>query len=192
MRRRAAALWPLLLVACAHEAAPPAQDASSDSALVTPAPPPLTFDPGGVQPGDTIGGMVVVSKDVRREGPDSLWIGTVVFEGDLVVQGVYQQHPDWPTVQTPCFQVTDPVSAARVPRFTSDAMGQGDARTWFCFSNPDVAQDLVGDPQEPHEVVIALSRYEVRRDIGESADVAEISELMQMGPASHRTLMDPS
>jgi hypothetical protein len=192
VRRRAAALWPLVLVACAREAPPPAQEAASDSALVTPAPPPLTFDPGAVQPGDTIGGLVVVSKDVERSGPDSLWIGSVVFEGDLVVQGVYQQHPDWPTVQAPCFQVTDPGSAAHVPRFASDALGEADPRTWFCFSNPDVALDLLGSPDEPHEAVIALSRYEVRRDVADVHDMAEIAELMQMGPASNRTLMDPS
>jgi hypothetical protein len=181
-----------VLLACAREAPAPAQEASSDSALVTPAPPPLTFDPGTIQPGDTIGGLVVVSKDVERSAPDAGWIGSVVLEGDLVVQGVYQQHPDWPTVQAPCFQVTDPVSAAHVPRFASDGSGQEDPRTWFCFSNPEVAQDLLGSPDQPHEVVIALSRYVVRRDVAEVNDLAEIAELMQMGPASHRTLMDPS
>ena len=73
------------------------------------------FDPASVQPGDTVLGLRVVSKNVEQVSEDSLWIGEVVFEGDLVVQGVYQPHPDWPQITAPCFHVTDAESVARVP-----------------------------------------------------------------------------
>lgn len=187
--RGGAALVGLLLAACASEASPPAT--ASDSAAPGPPPALLAFDPGAVEPGDTVGGMVVVSKDMQRAAVDSVWVGNVALEGDLVVGGVYQPHPDWPTVQTPCFHVTDPASSARVPRFVPDAWTSPDAKTWFCFSNPDVALDVLGDPAEPREMVIALSRYQVWREPSDVNDVAELAELLQIGAASHRTLTDP-
>ena len=191
MTRAAALAGALLLAACAREAAPAAQASGADSAAPPPPVVALTFDPGALRPGDTLGGLTVVSTDVQRAGVDSVWVGHVVFDGDLVLQGVYQPHPDWPTVQTPCFHVTDPASAARVPRFAPDAWTASDAKTWFCFSNPDVALDVLGDPSDPHEMVIALSRYEVWRDLSDVNDAGELAELMQVGPASHRTLTDP-
>ena len=190
MRRLASVVWPVLLVACGREAPPAETAAATDSAAVAPAPPPLTFDPGAVQVGDTVGELTVVSKDVERAAVDSVWVGDVVFEGDLVVQGVYQPHPDWPSVQAPCFHVNDPASAARVPRFAPDAWTQPDAKTWFCFSNPDVALDVLGRPEEPREMVVALSRYRVWRELSDANDAGELAELMQVGAASHRTMLD--
>jgi hypothetical protein len=192
MKLRASLLWPLLLAACGRESPPADAAAAADS--VPPAPPPaqVTFDPGSIQPGDTVAGLTVVSKDVERAAVDSVWVGNVVLEGDLVVQGVYQPHPDWPSVQAPCFHVTDPASAARVPRFAPDSWTSPGAKTWFCFSNPDVALDVLGSPEEPREMVIALSRYQIWRDLSDVTDAAELSELLQVGAASPRTLLDPS
>lgn len=190
MTRLAFALW-LLLAACGPETprpdagAPPAERAGID-----PSPPGLTFDPGTIAPGDTLGELTVVAKTVERAAADSVWVGEVVFEGDLVVHGVYQSHPDWPSVQAPCFHVTDPASAARIPRFLPDAWTSDQAQTWFCFSNPDVALDVLGGPERPREMVIALSRYSVERHLGDGNDAAELSELIQLGPDTTRTLLD--
>jgi hypothetical protein len=192
VRLRAGLLWPLLLAACAPEA-PSVDDAAvADSVQPAPAPAQLVFDPGAIERGDTVGELTVVSKDVQRAAIDSVWVGDVLLEGDLVVQGVYQSHPDWPTVQAPCFHVTDPASAARVPRFAPDAWTTTGAKTWFCFSNPDVALDVLGSPEQPHEMVIALSRYQIWRGLSDVNDAGELAELIQLGPASRRTLLDPS
>jgi hypothetical protein len=180
----------LLLAACGGEAPAPrgAEDTGEPPSETAPAT--NTFDPGAVAPGDTVLGLVVVSKDVER-ALDSAWVGDVVFEGDLVLQGVYQPHRDWPDVTAPCFHVTDPASARRIPRFEPDRYAAPDARTWFCFSNPEVALELLGPPERPREVVIALSRYRLWRQLSDVVDEGELAELIEVGPESHRTLTDP-
>jgi hypothetical protein len=150
-----------------------------------------TFDPGAVQPGDTVLGLVIASMDVEQAAAaDSVWVGNMVFEGDLVLQGVYQPHYDWPEVTAPCFHVTDRASIARIPRFEPDLYTGPDPKTWFCFSNPDVALELLGAPEEPREMAIALSRYQLWRQLSDVYDMGELSELLEVGPASHRTLTD--
>ena len=148
------------------------------------------FDPASVQPGDTVLGLRVVSKNVERVFEDSLWIGDVVFEGDLVVQGVYQTHPDWPQVTAPCFHVTDAGSVARVPRFPPGDRIAEDGRTWFCFADPAAALDLLGAPERPREAVIAVDRYRVRRDVADTFDTAELMEVIDRGPAADATLRE--
>jgi hypothetical protein len=189
---RRATLCLLLLAACGGEAPAPDAAASADGVPKAPAAPAAnTFDPGAVEPGDTVLGLVVVSKDVQRaEAIDSVWVGNVVFEGDLVLQGVYQPHFDWPEVATPCFHVTDPASMARIPRFEPDSWTSPNAKTWFCFSNPDVALELLGPPEEPREMVIALGRYQLSRHFSDVYDTGELVELLEAGSASHRTLTD--
>ena len=73
-----------------------------DNALVTARP---TLDPSALQPGDTVLGLTVVTVDVDRVLADSIWVGDIVLEGDLVLHGVYQRHRDWPSVEAPCVHV---------------------------------------------------------------------------------------
>lgn len=183
----------LALASCGRDAPPPETGSGPvEQARVSPPAPANTFDPGAVQPGDTVLGLLVVSTDLARApGIDSVWVGNVVFEGDLVVQGVYQPHFDWPEVVLPCFHVTDPSSAARIPRFEPDSWTSPGAKTWFCFSNPEVALEVLGSPEQPREMVIALSRYQLWRQFTDAFDEAELAELLDVGPASHRTLQDP-
>jgi hypothetical protein len=148
------------------------------------------FDPASVQPGDTVLGLRVESKNMEQVSEGSLWIGEVVFAGDLVVQGVYQSHPDWPQVTTPCFHVTDAGSVARVPRFAPDDRITEDGRTWFCFVDPDVALDLLGTPEQPREAVIGVDRYRARRDVADTFDTAELMEAIDLGPAAAATLRE--
>ncbi|MSR35519.1 MAG: hypothetical protein EXR95_02580 [Gemmatimonadetes bacterium] len=182
----------VLLAGCGAEAPLP-EAAVTDSAPAAAAPTLApAFDPGAVQPGDTVLGLVVISKDVQRAAAvDSVWVGNVVFEGDLVVQGVYQPHYDWPEVTAPCFHVTDPTSIARIPRFVPDEWTSTDGKTWFCFSNPEIAVELLGAPEEPRELVIALSRFQLWRQMSDAYSMAELAELIEAGPASRRTLLDP-
>jgi hypothetical protein len=189
---RPAALCLLVLAACGGETPAPDAAASADGIPEAPAAPAAnTFDPGAVEPGDTVLGLVVVSKDVERAAAvDSVWVGNVVFEGDLVLQGVYQPHYDWPEVTAPCFHVTDPASMARIPRFAPDSWTSPDGKTWFCFSNPEVALELLGPPEQPREMVIALDRYQLWRQFTDAYDVGELAELLEVGPESHRTLTD--
>lgn len=177
------------LAACGGSDVPPDAPTDEVASAPAPAPPRHAFDPGALQPGDTVLGLTVVSKDVERALEDSIWVGNVVFEGDLVLQGVYQSHYDWPENTAPCFHVTEAPSIARIPRFPPDQYAAPDMKTWFCFSNPDVAIDVLGSPEQPREAVIALSRYTVVRHLSEVYDEAELSELLEIGAAAERTLI---
>lgn len=189
--RTAWMLAPLLLAGCGSgDARGDSDSPPTDTVAAAPAAGPAlsTFDPGALQPGDTVLGLTVVSKDVQRAMEDSVWVGNVVFAGDLLLQGVYQPHFDWPEVMVPCFHVTDPASIARIPRFPPDAWTSPSAKTWFCFSNPEVALELLGSPDQPREAVIALSRYQVWRSLSDAFDEAELSELLEVGASSTATL----
>jgi hypothetical protein len=56
---------------------------------------------------------------------------------------------------------------------------------------PEVALDLLGPPEEPREMVIALDRYQLWRQLSDVNDMAELSELLEVGPAATRTLIEP-
>ena len=136
-------------------------------------------------------GLTVESRNVERVLEDSIWVGDVVFAGDLVVQGVYQPHPDWPQVTLPCFDVNDPGSAARIPRFAPDDRTTQTTKTWFCFDDPEVALQLLGAPDQPREMVIAVDHYHARRDLSDVYDTAELMEVIEVGGTAARTLREP-
>ena len=188
---RLALLVPFVLLACGQ---PPATDAEVPSAASdAPAVAAISreFDPATVQPGDTVLGLTVVAADVSPALDDSLWVGTVVFEGDLVLHGIYQQHPDWPQVELPCVHVVQSPSIGRIPRFPADPYDGPDRKTWFCFDNPDVASQLLGAPAPPREIVIAVDRYRAQRDLSDGFDTAELAEVIEVGPEASATLLEP-
>jgi hypothetical protein len=148
------------------------------------------FDPATLQVGDRFLDLTVESKQVERVFEDSIWVGDVTFTGDLVVQGVYQPHPDWPNVTDPCFHVTDPGSAARIPRFPPDDRTTQTMKTWFCFVPGDVALEAIGTPDQPRELVVALDQYHVTRHFTDAYDTAELMEVIETGPAAGRTLIE--
>lgn len=149
------------------------------------------FDLGALQRGDTVLGLTVVTADVERVLADSVWVGDIVLEGDLVVHGLYQRHPDWPMVETPCVHVVRSTSIARIPRFPPDENFIADRRTWFCFENAALAIAVLGIPQAAYEVVIALDRYVVRRGLADTFDTARLAELIEVGPVTAATLSAP-
>jgi hypothetical protein len=188
--RLALILLPCVLLACGE---PPSTDAeipraASDAPAVAIS---QAFDPGTIQLGDTLLGLSVAAADVSRALDDSLWVGTVVFEGDLVLHGIYQQHPDWPQVELPCVHVVQLPSIGRIPRFPADPYDRPDRKTWFCFDNPNVAMELLGPPAPPREIVIAVDRYRAQRDLGDGFDTAELAEVIEVGPEASATLLDP-
>ena len=183
----------VLAVACGP-AAPAPEVSDPPSVTVAEAPSASAenvFDAGTLEIGDTVVGLSVVSKDVERVFEDSVWVGEVEFAGDLVVQGVYQPHPDWPSVTAACFHVNDPASAARVPRFLIDERTTQTMKTWFCFSDPAIAVEMLGSPEQPRELVIAVDHYRVSRHFSDVFDTAELMELIDQGPAAPRTLLEP-
>ena len=149
------------------------------------------LDPGALQLGDTVLGLEVVGVDVERVPGDSLWIGEIVFEGDLVVHGIYQRHRDWPVVEVPCVHVVRSNSIARVPRFMPSGNLAEAPRTWFCFENPELALQFLGIPEMAYEVVVVLDRYVVRRDVSDTFDTARLVELIEVGPIVAATLSTP-
>lgn len=149
------------------------------------------FDPATLSVGDTLLGLTVQATSLERVFEDSVWVGDVELAGDLVVQGVYQLHPDWPAVTLPCFHVNDPGSIARIPRFPPDDRTTQTAKTWFCFDPSDVAVQVLGPPDPPREMVVAVDRYHVRRHFTDAFDTAELSELIEAGAPAGRTLLDP-
>ena len=191
----------LLLAACVEGSPDPESRASGVSAEVvegaaTEAEPlaaatAATFDPATIQRGDTVLGLTVSSVQVGRALDDSMWVGSVVFEGDLVLHGIYQPHPDWPLVTLPCLHVVQPASITRVPHFPADPFTGPDSRTWFCFDDADAALELLGSPERPREVVIAVGRYRAQREVSDSYDTAELAEVLEIGPAAGPTLRDP-
>ena len=167
-------------------------EAGGELALPEPEPPVFTtFDPAALEPGDTIGELTVESAELTRVLEDSVWVGSVVLGGDLVLHGVYQRHPDWPAVELPCVDVVQASSIARVPRFPPDAHTGPSPRTWFCFENPEVALDLLGEPEPPREIVIAIDRYRVQRELSDAFDLAQLAEVLEVGPVAAATLSRP-
>ncbi|HZG43927.1 MAG TPA: hypothetical protein VEY93_13250, partial [Longimicrobium sp.] len=140
--KRFCALLALALVsaACGGAGGSAADDAAPDTLLSPDETPPDTaaplaqrprakvvFDPGNVQVGDTVAGMVLQSKDIARSMPDGEWVGSVRFTGQTTVSGITRPHPDDPDSPALCFEL-DRESTVRLPRFS------GDQRIgWFCF-----------------------------------------------------------
>lgn len=187
----ATALLTALLAACGGDAPEGAGAPVLADPPAAEAPPPLTFDPGVVVPGDTVGGLVVAAKDVQRVFDDSVWAGSVDFEGELILQGVYQPHPDWPAATALCFHVTDPASIARIPAFVPDGWTGADGKAWFCFENAEPALALLGPPQPPRELVVAVDDYRLWRVFSDGYSTARLVDLLQAGPASTPTLTEP-
>ena len=172
----------------------PADTAQPPEALgadvADPATPGNTFDAGTLEPADTLLGLRVISVDMERVLEDSIWIGTVLLEGDPVLHGVYRSHPDWPVVTAPCFHVVQPASIARVPRRAPDPWTVEDPRTWFCFEDSATALEQLGSTEPSFEAVIAVDRYRVRRDLADAFDTASLAEVLEFGPLARATLRE--
>lgn len=113
----------------------------------------IIFNPSLVQVGDTVAGLRVATRDVRR-ALDGAAVGTVGFAGTLTLTGQTMAHPDADVAMT-CFEA-DSASAARMPRWAGDTR-----RAWFCFANPDEARVQLGSPPPPRTAVLTLSEFTI-------------------------------
>lgn len=109
------------------------------------------FDPATVKVGDRIQGLLVEKVDVQEFG-DSM-TGTVAFRGEVTVTGTYKPHPQFPDVQSLCFDV-DADSAAQLPRFQND-----DRKVWFCLNNQETAVQQLGAIGTTGKATIVIDQY---------------------------------
>jgi hypothetical protein len=193
--RRIIVIALLALAGCGSE---PEQERADDppatipDTVSTPVPEPMLggFDPGALAVGDSVLGLRVASMDVARAFEDSVWVGSVTFEGELGLRGIYQGHYDYPEVPAPCFHVTDSASVGRVPRFAPDSYSTR-MKTWFCFVNADEAIDQLGLPEVPREASIVVTDFAAVRHFTDAVASARLLRTLEVGPPSRRSLLDP-
>ena len=140
----------------------------------------MLFDPAQVAVGDTVAGLRVAARDVRRAA-DGEWVGTVRFAGTVVVRGRMMAHPDYPDVAAPCFAV-DSASAARLPRWAGDTR-----RAWLCFENPAAARERLGAPDAPRAATLTLAAFTVhyaRSDVVNTARLVRADSVRVLAPGA--------
>ena len=148
------------------------------------------FDPGDLAVGDSVLGLRVATLDVARAFEDSVWVGSVTFEGEVELRGIYQGHYDYPEVPAPCFHVTDSASVRRLPRFAPDSYSTR-MKTWFCFENGDEAVAQLGPPDVPREASIVVTDFTAVRYFSDAVASARLVRTLELGPTSRRSLLDP-
>jgi hypothetical protein len=131
------------------------------------------FDPAQVEPGDRVLGLEVTRVNVSRMEPQDQWVGTVNFEGEVTVSGIYSAYtPADLNESFPCFNV-DENSAEQLPRFPEDQR-----RTWFCFDNPEGVLQALGEPSN-QSVSIVIDRFEyayIPSDVTNRATFVRVAE----------------
>ena len=133
------------------------------------------FDPSQVKPGDRVAGLDVVTVNVQPF-ENRGYVGTVKFRGELTLSGTYKTDPsaDETSTRTPCFFVNS-TSAQKLPRFTNDGR-----IPWFCFSNPDEAQNLLGPPTtEGQEAIIVVDDYTLTYQPTDAVNTARLVQVEQ-------------
>lgn len=143
---------------------------------------PRYFDAGALRPGHRFLNLQVAQVDVRRVFDDSVWAGRVAFDGQITVTGEYRRHFDWPEPAERCFFVTAPSSIARVPEFAPDAWTGPGQQTWFCFINPELAAELLGDGERPVRATIVVDEYVSLREFSDVYDTARLMEVVAAQP----------
>ena len=154
--------------------------------------PVTTFDPGVVEVGDSVLGLEIAGKDVSRAvAMDSVWVGTVDLAGELRLEGVYQAHFDYPEVPALCFHPSWE-SAARIPAFHPDSLTSPDRKRWFCFTNPELAIERIGPPDQPREATVVVRDYRVVRRFTDAWETAELVRVEDVGRPRTATLREPA
>lgn len=131
------------------------------------------FDPAQVQPGDRVLGLEVTRMDISRLEPQNQSVGTVNFQGETTVSGVYFAYtPADLNESFPCFNV-DESAADQLPRFPQD-----ERRPWFCFDNPEAVQQALGEPaNQPATIVIDHFEYAyIPADVTNRARFVRVAE----------------
>jgi hypothetical protein len=151
----------LALVSCARDHGQPAH-----------VPQPPIIDLGIHRIGDSLGPFRITGIDARPEiVDDSGWSGRVDFSGVATVSGSYRPHHEYPEARALCF-FPDSASAATLPRFPNDPR-----YSWFCFSNHDVAERILGAPDAVGEATIEIEQY---RYLYEHTDTYNTAQLRRV------------
>ncbi|HSJ25329.1 MAG TPA: hypothetical protein VK929_11700 [Longimicrobiales bacterium] len=181
----------------ARSARPADDPAPADTVTLTPGGarevPPATerhFDPGSISVGDSLLGLVVREREVMRVFDDSVWAGRVHFAGEITVTGIYQRHFDWPEPDALCFHVDDS-SVQAVPAFSPDSWTSANAKVWFCLTNPERAQALLGSGETPVRATVVVDDYAVLREFSDVFDTARLVRVEALEGHARPTLRDP-
>jgi hypothetical protein len=148
------------------------------------------FDAATLDVGDSFLGLRVVDVDVRRAFDDSVWVGRVRFAGDITVAGVYQRHFDWPGPDALCFHVRDDATGA-IPAFAPDAWTSPNMKVWFCFTNTNLARELLGSGEKPVDATVVVDDYLVVREFSDVFDTARLVRVEEVRGAAGATLRNP-
>lgn len=170
-------LCALLVIACvesrpsdAHEAAA-GEDGTTAEPRSVEGRPGIRFDPEALEPGDTVGGLVVDSVRAARTIVDSSLVGTAWFRGRLELGGSVLPHFDEDMRQsTVCFEA-EPASAARMPRWEGD-----ERRPWFCFTNEADAARLRG--MGDIAATIVIDEFTIHRGLTDEVNSARLVEVV--------------
>jgi hypothetical protein len=144
------------------------------------------FDPGAVEAGDTVLGLRVVRKDVRRVFEEAVWSGTVQFAGEITLTGHARRHFDYPEVDALCFWITDPESIQRIPDFAPDEWTSLNRQTWFCFANQEQARAQLGFGAAPQPATIVVDDYAKHRIFSDVFDTARLVRVLAIGGVEQR------
>ena len=170
-------LAPVVMLAACERDIPEAADtgAIADSAAAGVRGAPLAFDPDSIRDGDTLGSMVITSRELRVDH-EGKWVGTVRFAGEVTLSGRYHPHFDYPEVRSTCFEVDDS-TAVRLPRFAFD-----ERRVWFCFENQEDAARSLGPPGSSGDATIVIDRYATVRSFTDAVDGARLVRVLSREP----------
>ena len=170
-------LVPVVMLAACERGARDRADtgAVGESAAAADRGAPLAFDPDSIQDGDTLGAMVITSRELRVDH-EGKWVGTVRFAGEVTLSGRYHPHFDYPEVRSTCFEVDDS-TAVRLPRFAFD-----ERRVWFCFDNQENAARSLGPPGSSGDATIVIDRYATVRSFTDAVDGARLVRVLSRAP----------
>ena len=94
------------------------------------------------------------------------WTGSVTFVGRVWLSGVTVRHPDYPEVQSVCFEA-EPTSARQLPRWPDD-----ERRPWFCFENDSIARRILGAPDSLGSAEVLIDRFTTVRAFTDAVNSA--------------------
>lgn len=121
------------------------------------------FSLSAIEVGDSVGSMIVTSiepynKKYRQGVPPTPLSDTnaaIAFKGDVELTGTYYYTTNGIPSDEYCFSGLDEVSLTRLPQLDTDQRS-----VWFCFTNEDKAQELLG--KNRGTVTITVNAYEIQ------------------------------
>lgn len=131
---------------------------------------PVISEPGQLEAGDTIAGLVVDSVAATWAAGVGEWVGVVRFHGRVRLAGHRMPHFD-SDVRAVCFEA-DSQSARRLPRWPND-----ERRPWFCFSNTAAATKLLGAADTLERITIVIDSFTTVRAFTDAVNSAWLAEL---------------